>query len=429
MEAFSCDLIFHPLFPLLGRPHPHCPDTPPGHQHSFQPQSTFDSSPTGLEILVDGRLTGGDFSCEMPDDLLKGSIGWAPPLHGQDATASVQWILGFASDYRASDVHLHMVRDGCEVQFRLDGVLTQVGELPSDAAKLVFGRVKYLAKLKTYVESLPQDGRICGEEVGLASDVRVSTYPTVTGEKLVLRLFYEESQLALDGLGFPAKVQEALVNQLRIRSGMILLTGPAGSGKTTTIYALLQHLLEIDRCHVVTVEDPVERVIPGVMQTEIDLERGLTFAKALKHLLRQDPQVLVIGEIRDEETAAIALRAAMTGHLVIVTLHAGSCQAVIERLSVLSREPNLVASQLRMILNQRLVRRLCPDCSGAGCQSCFGVGYRGRVPFLEMLQVTDAMRNDIENNRLAKMMPDYSFEKSRDDLLGQGITTEAELKR
>ena len=357
------------------------------------------------------------------------AINWAPPLDGQDATAAVEWLLQFATRHQASDVHLHMDRDGCRVQFRLDGVLTHVGTLPAEAAKLILGRVKYLAKLKTYVESLPQDGRIAADEVGLASDVRVSTYPTVTGEKLVLRLFYAEHQLTLNQLGFPAGVNEALERQLSIRSGMILLTGPAGSGKTTTIYALLQRLLETDSCHVITVEDPVERVIPGIMQTEINLERGLTFAKALKHLLRQDPQVLVIGEIRDEETAAIALRASMTGHLVIATLHAGSCRGVVERLNALSDDSNLVASQLRLILNQRLVRKLCADCSGKGCASCFGSGLRGRVPFLEMLHLNEANQGAIETKRLARLEPDLSFEQSRDDLLGQALTTEAEINR
>ena len=357
------------------------------------------------------------------------AIDWAPPLEGQDATAAVEWLLQFATRHQASDVHLHMDRGGCRVQFRLDGVLTQVGTLPIEAGKLVLGRVKYLAKLKTYVESLPQDGRITADEVGLASDVRVSTYPTVTGEKLVLRLFYAEHQLTLNQLGFPAGVNEALEHQLGIRAGMILLTGPAGSGKTTTIYALLQRLLETDSCHVITVEDPVERVIPGIMQTEINLERGLTFAKALKHLLRQDPQVLVIGEIRDEETAAIALRASMTGHLVIATLHAGSCRGVVERLNALSDDSNLVASQLRLIVNQRLVRKLCADCSGKGCAACFGSGLRGRVPFLEMLRLDEANQGAIETKRLARLEPDLSFDQSRDDLLGQALTTEAEINR
>ena len=357
------------------------------------------------------------------------SHGWAPPIEEQDATAAVEWLLQFAARHRASDVHLQMEREGSRVQFRLDGVLAHVGALPSEAAKMILGRVKFLAKLKTYVESLPQDGRIAGGEVGLPSDVRVSTYPAVTGEKLVLRLFYEGGQLTFGELGFPAEVRDALEHQLTVRSGMILLTGPAGSGKTTTIYALMQRLLETDATHVITVEDPVERVLPGIMQTEIDIERGLTFAKALKHLLRQDPQVLVIGEIRDEETAAMALRASMTGHLVIATLHAGSCRGVIERLNALTSDTHLVAGQLQLILNQRLVRRGCMDCSGKGCSECFGSGLRGRVPFLEMLRLGEADREAVEAKRLAKLEPTFTFEQSSAHLLGQALTTESELKR
>ncbi len=359
----------------------------------------------------------------------KPAPGWGPPLDEQDATGAVEWLLQFASRHKASDVHLQLDRETCPVQLRLDGVLVSVGELPGEAAARILGRVKYLAKLKTYVESLPQDGRIAGADVGLASDVRVSTYPAVTGEKLVLRLFYEADQLTFGQLGFPSEVHATLEQQLAIRSGMILLTGPAGSGKTTTIYALLQRLLETDACHVITVEDPVERVVPGIMQTEIDPERGLTFAKALKHLLRQDPQVLVIGEIRDEETAAMALRASMTGHLVIATLHAGSCRGVVERLNALTDDPHLVAGQLRLILNQRLVRRICTDCSGGGCGSCFDSGLRGRVPHLEMLRVDEAAREAIAAKRLAKQAPTFSFEQSREHLLGQALTSETEIDR
>ena len=355
--------------------------------------------------------------------------GWAPPLESNDATAAVEWLLKFAASHRASDIHLQMESKACRVQLRLDGVLTQIGTLPDEAAKLILGRVKYLAKLKTYVESLPQDGRIAGGDVGLASDVRVSTYPAVTGEKLVMRLFYEGDQLAFDQLGFPPEVQNVLENQLGIRSGMILLTGPAGSGKTTTIYALLQRLLDKDPGHIITVEDPVERVLSGIMQTEIDLERGLTFAKALKHLLRQDPQVLVIGEIRDEETAAMALRASMTGHLVIATLHAGSCRGVVERLNVLTDDPDLVAGQIRLILNQRLVRRVCSHCSSKGCQKCLGSGLKGRVPYIEMLQLSKLDQESMKVKNLAKLEPSFSFEQSRKYLLSETLTKENEINR
>src|SRR4029079_6186883 len=176
-------------------------------------------------------------------------------------------------------------------------------------------------------------------------------------------------------------------------SGLLLLTGPAGSGKTTTIYACLRRLAERGGRHIITVEDPAEQIISGVMQTEVNEARGLDFARAARHLLRQDPQALVIGEIRDEETATIAVRAALTGHLVISTLHAGSCQGVFERLLVLCPDHSAVASSVELVLNQRLVRRLCPDCSGQACSSGLPTGFRGRLPIVECLRVTDALRH------------------------------------
>ena len=180
--------------------------------------------------------------------------------------------------------------------------MAPVDELPATVAGRVFGRIKYLARLKTYQESMPQDGRIAKEEISAAHDVRVATYPTVTGEKIVLRFFPEAAQ-SLAELGYAAAAREVLERFLKSQSGLLLLTGPAGSGKTTTIYACLRYLAESGGRHIITVEDPVEQVLPGIMQTEVNEARGLTFAKAARHLVRQDPQVLVIGEIRDEETA------------------------------------------------------------------------------------------------------------------------------
>ena len=199
------------------------------------------------------------------------------------------------------------------------------------------------------------------------TDIRVATYPTITGEKIVLRLFDTTGIRALAELEFSAEARAELERFLRQTAGLLMLTGPAGSGKTTTIYACLRHLAEQGGRHIITVEDPAEQIVPGVMQTEVNEARGLDFAKAARHLLRQDPQVLVIGEIRDEETANIAVRAALTGHLVISTLHAGSCQGVFERLMVLCTDHSAVASSLELVLNQRLLRRLCAECSGKGC--------------------------------------------------------------
>lgn len=221
-----------------------------------------------------------------------------------------------------------MLHGAAQVVFRLDGVITPADTISAEVAKRVFRRIKFLSRLKTYQESMPQDGRIDKADLGASQDLRVATYPTVTGEKIVLRLYNETSVKSLGELEFPAGPRAELEKFLRGTSGLLLLTGPSGIGKTTTIYVCLRQLAADGRRHVITVEDPVEQILPGIMQTEVSEARGLDFAKAARHLLRQDPQVLVIGEIPDEETANIAVRAALTGHLVISTPHAGSCAGV-----------------------------------------------------------------------------------------------------
>jgi type II secretory ATPase GspE/PulE/Tfp pilus assembly ATPase PilB-like protein len=255
----------------------------------------------------------------------------------------------------------------------------------------VFGRIKFLAQLKTYQESMPQDGRIDRAAVNAPSDLRVATYPTVTGEKIVLRLFHGGAAKKLSELALPETAVTELKFFLRQTAELLLLTGLAGSGKTTTIYACLRHFVELGGRHIITIEDPAEQIIPGVMQTEVSEVRGLDFAKAARHLLRQDPQVLVIGEIRDDETANLAVRAALTGHLVIAMLHAGSCRGVLERLAVLCADHSAIASSVELILNQWLVRKLCRHCDGAGCAACLQAGYGGRVPVVEWLRADEKL--------------------------------------
>jgi general secretion pathway protein E len=329
----------------------------------------------------------------------------------------------------ASDVHLQRDRDIADVSFRLDGVLTQVSELPADLADRVFGRIKFLARLKTYQESLPQDGRIDRAEIGCDQDIRVATYPTLTGEKIVLRLFHSSSAKSLHELALPSDAAAELENFLLRPSGLLLLTGPAGSGKTTTIYACVRHLAEPAGRHIITIEDPAEQVIRGVMQTEINEIRGLDYAKAARHLLRQDPQVLVIGEIRDAETADVAVRAALTGHLVISTLHAGSCHGVFERLLVLCSDHQAIAASLELVVNQRLIRRLCPECSGGGCQGCLQTGYRGRVPVIEFLRLTPPLRQSLLARDLTALRAEPALESRGRDLVQAGVTNHAEFKR
>lgn len=349
---------------------------------------------------------------------------------GTSAPEVLAGLVNRAETAGASDIHLQMLGKTAQVSFRLDGLMTSATTLPEPLAERVFGRIKFLARLKTYQESLPQDGRIDKSALDARNDIRVATYPTITGEKIVLRLFQSEAAKSLDELGLPEKATAELERFLRQNSGLLLLTGPAGSGKTTTIYACLRHLAKLGGRHIITVEDPVEQIIPDVMQTEVNEARGLTFGVAARHLLRQDPQVLVIGEIRDEETANIAVRAALTGHLVISTLHAGSCRGVFERLQVLCPDHSAVASAIELVVNQRLIRRVCRECKGAGCEeACLGTGYHGRAPLVEWLKIDQDLRSAFRRQHFDKLAPHQSLETSARELLRQGVTNEAEYER
>jgi len=344
------------------------------------------------------------------------------------APQALEKLITRAENAGVSDIHLQMQNGKADVSFRLDGVMNPAGGFDDGLAERVFGRIKYLARLKTYQESLPQDGRIDRADVGAEHDIRVATYPTVTGEKIVLRMFSESSQ-TLNELDLAPLVREALEAFLVRSSGMMLLTGPAGSGKTTTIYACLRHIAAQGGRHVITIEDPAEQIVPGIMQTEVNEAAGLDFAKAARHLLRQDPQVLVIGEIRDNETAGIAVRAAMTGHLVIATLHAGSCRGVFERLLSMCDDRPAVAGATELVLNQRLIRKLCPDCAGCGCDACLETGYRGRAPVVEFIHPTDDVRALIRNGELNRIAPKSSLADAAKALLERGLVDQREITR
>jgi type II secretory ATPase GspE/PulE/Tfp pilus assembly ATPase PilB-like protein len=347
----------------------------------------------------------------------------------QSAPKAVEQLVRQAEAAGASDIHLQMTDSGAQVSLRLDGLMASTTHLPPELAERVFGRIKFLARLKTYQESMPQDGRIDRRALDAQNDIRVATYPTVTGEKIVLRLFNPAAAKGLDELDLAPDARTALEKFLRGATGLMLLTGPAGSGKTTTIYACLRALAAMGGRHIITVEDPAEQIIPGVMQTEVNEARGLDFAKAARHLLRQDPQGLIIGEIRDEETANIAVRAALTGHLVISTLHAGSCRGVLERLAVMCPDKSAVAAALELVLNQRLVRRLCRECEGNGCDQCLRTGYRGRLPVVEWLPVDESLRAAIRRGDFAAARPARPIEEAARALVNQGATYAAEFSR
>jgi type II secretory ATPase GspE/PulE/Tfp pilus assembly ATPase PilB-like protein len=346
-----------------------------------------------------------------------------------DAPEILEQLVQRAEQAGASDIHLQMRGKTAEVSFRLDGIIVPGAELPAEVAERVFGRIKFLSRLKTYQESLPQDGRIAHDDLGSKNDIRVATYPTVTGEKIVLRLFHSASAKSLSELSLPADTSAEVERFLRQSAGLLLLTGPAGSGKTTTIYACLRYLTELGGRQIITVEDPVEQIVPGTMQTEVNEAIGLDFARAARHLLRQDPQGLIIGEIRDEATAQLAVRAGLTGHLVISTLHAGSCRGVFERLLVMCADHSAVASAVELVLNQRLIRKVCTVCGGAGCESCLRTGYQGRVPLVEWLRVDEAARARIRQHDLSALAPARSLEESARELLRRGLSNQAEYQR
>jgi general secretion pathway protein E len=320
------------------------------------------------------------------------------------ATDVVELALTEAQAAGASDIHFQPGADGVEVRWRIDGVLQPVAILPSRAAPNIVGRLKVLSELLTYRTDIPQEGRIRG--MPGAVEMRVSTFPTLFGEKAVVRMFAAQGRfLRLDDLSLPATVRDELDHLLGETSGAIVLSGPAGSGKTTTIYACLRELTA--RSHgersLATLEDPIESVVPGVAQAQVNTAAGLTLELGLKSLLRQDPEVIAIGEIRDKNTAEIALQAALSGHLILTTFHAGSACEVIGRFLDMGIEPYVVRSGLRAVVAQRLVRRLC-ECAVAtsrredflglpvqhaklprGCELCRGTGYQGRTVLAELL--------------------------------------------
>jgi type II secretory ATPase GspE/PulE/Tfp pilus assembly ATPase PilB-like protein len=338
------------------------------------------------------------------------------------AVYAVDALLRQAVLHNASDVHFEPWLESLGVRFRIDGILHDVASLPKPQQDTVIARLKVLARLMGYQRDLPQDGRIDAADAPANTAMRVSTFPTVNGEKVVVRLLGAHDRLLpLDALGFTPETVARLRALVSRAQGALLLTGPSSSGKTTTIYALLQELLSRPGAapNIVTVEDPVEYRIDRVAQTEIRPHAGFTFEAALRSVLRQDPQVIVIGEIRDAETARIAIQAGLTGHLVISTIHSGTAAGVFTRLLDMGIEPFLVASSVTGVLAQRLVRLNCPHCRapypldpavrarfaleesrgpylrGIGCDACQGIGYRGRTAVGELLRVDEPLAEQL----------------------------------
>jgi general secretion pathway protein E len=324
---------------------------------------------------------------ELPavEDLLA-SAGDAPIIRMLNA------LLTQAARDGASDIHIEPYERTSSVRFRIDGTLREVVQPNRALHAALISRLKIMADLDISEKRLPQDGRISLRIGTRAVDVRVSTLPSAHGERAVLRLLDKsESKLTLESVGMQGDTLDRFEKLISQPHGIILVTGPTGSGKTTTLYAALARL-DASRSNIMTVEDPIEYELPGVGQTQINAKIELTFAKALRAILRQDPDVIMIGEIRDFETAQIAIQASLTGHLVLATLHTNDSVSAVTRLTDMGVEPFLLSSSLLGVLAQRLVRKVCTVCAGAGCEVCGQTGYQGRTGIFELLVADEAVQ-------------------------------------
>ena len=351
---------------------------------------------------------------------------------------------------RASDVHFHPYDDRTQVRFRIDGILYDMDSVPRKAHEAIVSRVKVMGKMDIAERRLPQDGR-ASIRIGQGEvDVRISSVPTTNGERIVMRLLDKTSKLyTLDEIGLSHTNREMLRSYLGYNHGIILVTGPTGSGKTTTLYA---GLTEIDTTqkNVLTIEDPVEYTLAGISQVEVNVKKGLTFANGLRSFLRQDPDVMMVGEIRDLETAEVAIRASLTGHLVFSTVHTNDAASTIARMVDQGVEPYLVSSSLILIIAQRLVRTVCKHCRemrpigdeqramlsklnmtpedvggelayGRGCDDCFGSGYAGRTAIYEFMPVNEVLRTEIMNGATASQMKRSAIQRGVRTLRRDGI--------
>ncbi|MFZ4689184.1 MAG: GspE/PulE family protein [Polymorphobacter sp.] len=354
---------------------------------------------------------GGDTAADEADlERLKDMASDAPVIR------AVNRLVAAAVAVRASDIHIEPADDRLVLRYRIDGVLHEQEALPAAMRLALVSRIKIMAALNIAEKRLPQDGRMRLSVRGHEIDLRVATAPSIHGESVVLRIL-DRSNLALDfqTLGFDAALIDKLMPILHRPHGIVLVTGPTGSGKTTTLYAALAELNTADR-KLLTVEDPIEYRLPGVVQTQVAPGIGLGFSAALRSFLRQDPDVMMVGEIRDIETAQVAVQAALTGHTILSTLHTNTASGAVTRLIDMGVEPFLIASSLNAVLAQRLVRRLCPECRSQGpvaaeirqglsglvgetdsffhangCEACGGSGYRGRVAVLELLVMDEVL--------------------------------------
>lgn len=352
------------------------------------------------------------------------------------ATEVIEIIFAGAVQAQASDIHLEPEEKSLRVRYRIDGVLQDIISLPKEVEHVINSRIKYLAKLKLDIKDRPQDGRFDVTAAGTSIDIRVSVLPSAYGETIVMRLLPKDKNfLTLEELGFRPEYIEIIKKQIVRPNGIIFNTGPTGSGKTTTNYAILEQINKPD-VKIVTLEDPIEYKIEGIDQSQVEEEKGYTFSSGLRSILRQDPDIIMVGEVRDEETATIAMQAAMTGHLVLTTLHTNDAAGAIPRLLDMGVKPYLLGGSINLIIAQRLVRKIHDVCKGKGCEECNGTGYKGRVAIAELLIPNKKIEQLIIRNATLAEFEQAAIEsgmmsmyKDGMDKVKQGITTKEEVLR
>jgi general secretion pathway protein E len=435
---------------------------------SFQPLDTnsFDLALTQLYQNQSGSAE--TLAADMSDDIslisLADAIPQAEDLMEQEDEAPIirliNAMLTEAIKQEASDIHIETFETRMQIRFRVDGVLREVLQPNRALAPMLISRIKVMAKLDIAEKRVPQDGRISLKVAGHEVDVRVSTMPSNESERIVLRLLDKQAgRLDITALGMCETDKNRLDELLHRPHGIVLVTGPTGSGKTTTLYAGLQRIRTGDK-NILTIEDPVEYDLEGVGQTQVNIKAGMTFAKGLRAILRQDPDVVMVGEIRDLETAQIAIQASLTGHLVLSTLHTNTAIGAITRLEDMGVEPFLLASSIVGVLAQRLVRILCNDCKQShtpderecqllnlitdtdqiiyrpiGCEQCNGTGYRGRGGIYELVIVNDGLRSlihekaaEAELNEEARKHSQSIFDSGRTQVLNGNTSLEEVLR-
>ncbi|MBI4211803.1 MAG: type II/IV secretion system protein [Deltaproteobacteria bacterium] len=377
---------------------------------------------------------------------------------GTKVIAQVNRIIQDAFYARASDIHIEPMADCLKIRDRIDGVLEERFILPKSMHLPLVSRMKVMANMDIAERRVPQDGRVRLSIQGDQLDLRISTYPAMHGEKVVIRLLHQGKVITLEQVGFVDRDRERFEDLIERPHGILLVTGPTGSGKTTTLYAVLQRINSQDK-NIISIEDPIENEIAGVNQAQVNLKAGMTFAAALRSILRQDPDVIMIGEIRDRETADISVRAAITGHLVFSTLHTNTAIGAVSRLHDLGVEPFLISSGLIGVIAQRLLRRICPECRqasesepeklkklglpaetklfrGKGCKRCRMTGYAGRIGVFEFVIVTKELRQLIDAGAKEEVLMEAAKaggcvtlrERALENLV-QGLTTIDEVFR